>query len=79
MELFSIPQLDTMQQWIACIKGQHDAPLLMPLNVPYRDAKGMFEMAQLAFLLDKEVNIAFHDTKIENGGHCVSTYKAILN
>ena len=43
------------------------------------DAKGMFEMAQLAFLLDKEVNIAFHDTKIENGGHCVSTYIAILN
>ena len=77
--LSGIPQLDTIQTLIALVRGQHDAPLLMPLNVPYRDAKGMFEMAQLAFLLDKEVNIAFHDTKIENGGHCVSTYIAILN
>ena len=43
------------------------------------DAKSLYEMAQLAFLLDKEVNIGFHDSKIENGGHCTSTYIAILN
>jgi hypothetical protein len=41
------------------------------------DAKGMMEMAQLAFLLDKEVNIGVDDSKLHNG-YCFSHYLAIL-
>jgi hypothetical protein len=35
------------------------------------------EMAQLAFLLDKEVNIGVDDSKLHNG-YCFSHYLAIL-
>ena len=41
------------------------------------DAKSMMEMAQLAFLLDKEVNIGVDDSKLHNG-YCLSSYLAIL-
>ncbi len=41
------------------------------------DAKGMMDMAQLAFLLEKEVNIGVDDSKLHNG-FCLSTYIAIL-
>jgi hypothetical protein len=37
----------------------------------------MMEMAQLAFLLDKEVNIGVDDSKLHNG-YCFSHYLAIL-
>jgi hypothetical protein len=41
------------------------------------DAKGIIEMEQLAFLLDKEANIGVDDSKLHNG-YCYSHYLAVL-